>query len=110
MIENAVSPVVEEGYTCVSYDYPGYGHSSGKPSELGCYEAIDAVFTKLIQDKEIFKNQIVLWGRSLGTGPSCYLAAREKTRRFAFGNSLYYCISYGYRNPHRSSMGSFSKH
>ena len=70
MIENAISPLVEEGYTCVSYDYPGYGHSSGKPSEQGCYEAIDAVFTKLIQDDEIFKNQIVLWGRSLGTGPS----------------------------------------
>ena len=78
MIGNAISPLVEEGYTCVSYDYPGYGHSSGKPSEQGCYEAIDAVFTKLIQDDEIYKNQIVLWGRSLGTGPSCYLAAREK--------------------------------
>ena len=78
MIENAISPLVEEGYTCVSYDYPGYGHSSGKPSEQGCYEAIDAVFTKLIQDDEIYKSRIVLWGRSLGTGPSCYLAAREK--------------------------------
>ena len=78
MIGNAISPLVEEGYTCVSYDYPGYGYSSGKPSEQGCYKAIDAVFEKLLHDTQTSKEQIVLWGRSLGTGPSCYLAAREK--------------------------------
>ena len=78
MIERAILPLVDHGYTCVSYDYPGYGHSSGKPSEQGCYEAIDAVFTKLTREDEINKSRIVLWGRSLGTGPSCYLASREK--------------------------------
>ena len=75
MIENAISPLVEEGYTCVSYDYPGYGHSSGKPSELGCYEAIDAAYQHLTQELGVKPHHIVAWGRSLGTGPSCYLAS-----------------------------------
>ena len=77
MIENAISPLVEEGYTCVGYDYPGYGHSSGKPSE---HMGRLMLLHKPIRDDEIFKNQIVLWGRSLGTGPSCYLAPGKKSQ------------------------------
>lgn len=59
----------------ITYDYPGYGLSQGKPSEPGCYEAIDAVYEHLTQDLGVEPRRIVVWGRSLGTGPSCYLAS-----------------------------------
>jgi len=77
-IEPAILPWVEEGFTVVGYDYPGYGHSSGKPSEQGCYDAIDAVYAKISEELSISNRQLVSWGRSLGTGLSCYLASKEK--------------------------------
>ena len=77
-IEDMLGSWVTEGWTVVAYDYPGYGHSPGKPSEEGCYQSIDAVYAHLTGDLKLSPSTIVAWGRSLGTGPSCYLAIREK--------------------------------
>jgi abhydrolase domain-containing protein 17 len=66
----------ERGFEIVAYDYPGYGVSEGKPSESGCYEAIDATYQYLINELNIEPARIIVWGRSLGSGPSCYLASR----------------------------------
>ena len=48
--------------------------SLGKPSETNCYSDIEAVFNYLTKEKKIPPEHIVLYGRSLGGGPSCYLA------------------------------------
>ena len=77
-IEEFLKTWISEGWSVITYDYPGYGHSPGKPSEFGCYQAIDAVFEHLTEQKGINPHKIVLWGRSLGTGPSCYLAEKKK--------------------------------
>ncbi len=59
------------GINIISYDYPGYGLTKGKPSEAGCIECIRTVYEYLHdQDHDIF-----LYGSSLGTGPSIYLAS-----------------------------------
>lgn len=63
----------------ISYDYPGYGESAGAPSEEKCYASISAVYGYLTQEGGISPHQICLYGRSLGSGPSCYLA--EKTSK-----------------------------
>ena len=68
----------EKGFEIIAYDYPGYGLSEGKPSESGCYEAIDATYRHLIDELKIDPSRIILWGRSLGSGPSCYLASRSE--------------------------------
>lgn len=67
----------EKGFEVLAYDYPGYGLSEGTPSEAGCYEAIEASYRYLIDELKIEPTRIVVWGRSLGSGPSCYLASRE---------------------------------
>lgn len=59
-----------------AYDYEGYGKATGSPSETSCYEDIDAAFTYLVENQKIPPENIVLYGRSLGTGPSLYLADR----------------------------------
>lgn len=59
----------------VSYDYEGYGLSEGKPSEKGCIEAICAVYNYLIS-KGYSSTDIILYGTSIGTGPSVDLAER----------------------------------
>ena len=57
---------------------PGYGLSEGKPSEEGCYEAVEAVYDYVVNQLDRDPEKIIMWGRSLGTGPSLYLASRRK--------------------------------
>jgi pimeloyl-ACP methyl ester carboxylesterase len=60
----------------ISYDYPGYGVSvSDRCSEVGCIESIDTVFAFLLQEGFLAKN-IILYGVSIGTGPSVDIASR----------------------------------
>ena len=80
MINENLVDLTKTGCTVISYDYPGYGLSEGTPSESSCYEAIQAVFDYTNQDMKIKPESIILWGRSLGTGPSCYLASQNKLR------------------------------
>lgn len=62
-----------------AYDYTGYGMAfeQGDPSEAHCYADIDAAYEYLRSDLKIPASNIVLYGRSLGSGPSCYLAAKS---------------------------------
>jgi len=60
-----------------AYDYTGYGlaKEQGSPNEAACYADIDAAYDFLRVRMQIPASQIVLYGRSLGSGPSCYLAS-----------------------------------
>lgn len=62
----------------LAYDYSGYGLSRPqcKPSEKMCYRNIDAVYSYLVNVMKIPSSRIVLYGRSLGSGPTCYLAKK----------------------------------
>lgn len=64
------------GISVLTYDYPGYGTSSGAPSEEGCYAAIDAAFDYATGELGYSSDRIVLYGRSLGGGPATWLAER----------------------------------
>ena len=61
----------------LSYEYPGYSISEGAPSEQNCYDAIDAAYEYLTTAKEVEASKIVLFGRSLGTGPSVDICSRH---------------------------------
>ena len=65
-----------QGYSVLAYDYTGYGQSLGEPSEEYTYKNIEDAYQFLLL--EGFKpHQIFLIGRSLGSGPSCYLGEKE---------------------------------
>ncbi len=86
------------GVNILAYEYTGYGLSipgpttRGKndgsrsegddrisnegPSENMIYRNVEAAYRYLTEDRKIPPQQIVLYGRSLGSGPSCYLAAK----------------------------------
>lgn len=59
------------------FDYPGFGKSSGKPSERGCYTAAGAAFDWLVNERKIPAKKIVLCGESLGGGVATELASRR---------------------------------
>jgi pimeloyl-ACP methyl ester carboxylesterase len=56
----------------VVYDYPGYGFSSGHPTERGTYQSIREVYDYLIT--EYSPSRLIVYGQSIGSGPSVDLA------------------------------------
>ena len=59
-----------------SYDYSGYGISSGKPSEKCLYADVDAAFRTLCVRYRLRPKNIILYGQSIGTVPTVDLASR----------------------------------
>ncbi|GMI89303.1 ABHD17 (Alpha/Beta Hydrolase Domain-containing Protein 17)-like Acyl Protein Thioesterase 8 [Hibiscus trionum] len=62
----------------MSYDYSGYGGSSGKPSEINTYHDIEAVYNCLKKEYGIKQEDLIVYGQSVGSGPTLHLASRLK--------------------------------
>ncbi len=62
------------------YDYPGYGKSSGRPGEPGCYAAAECAFAFLTEQKKVAPDQVILVGASLGGAMATHLAAHHDNR------------------------------
>ncbi|XP_041008156.1 alpha/beta hydrolase domain-containing protein 17B isoform X2 [Juglans microcarpa x Juglans regia] len=60
----------------MGYDYSGYGQSSGKPSEQNTYSDIEAAYKCLEESYGTKQEDIILYGQSVGSGPTLDLAAR----------------------------------
>ncbi|KAK2413710.1 alpha/beta-Hydrolases superfamily protein [Trifolium repens] len=60
----------------MGYDYSGYGQSSGKPSEQNTYSDIEAVYKCLEESYGAKQEDIILYGQSVGSGPTLDFAAR----------------------------------
>ncbi|XP_021731424.1 protein ABHD17B-like [Chenopodium quinoa] len=60
----------------ISYDYAGYGASTGKPSEYNTYYDIEAVYHCLKREYNINQEDLILYGQSVGSGPTLHLASR----------------------------------
>lgn len=65
------------GFAVFAYDYRGYGTSQGNPSESGAYRDIDAAYNYLTQKLGAPPAKIIVYGRSVGAGPSVDLASRQ---------------------------------
>lgn len=88
------------GVNIMAYDYTGYGlsmpgpahpatnGSNEGPSENMIYRNIEAAFHYLTSARGIPPHQIVLYGRSLGSGPSCYLAAKTALQGQSVGGLI----------------------
>jgi fermentation-respiration switch protein FrsA (DUF1100 family) len=59
----------------ILFSQPPYFQLSGSPSEEDCYADIQAAYKFLRFELHAPAQNIVLYGRSLGSGPSCYLAS-----------------------------------
>ena len=65
------------GFSVFAYDYEGYGTSEGKPSEKAAYEDEAAAYDYLAVNLKTAPDHIIIFGRSVGTGPATYIAARR---------------------------------
>uniref|UniRef100_A0A0K0F086 Alpha/beta hydrolase n=1 Tax=Strongyloides venezuelensis TaxID=75913 RepID=A0A0K0F086_STRVS len=65
----------------VTYDYSGYGISTGTPSVENLQETLKAIIKYVNTDLGIKKDQIILWGSSLGGTLSADIMLNEKDLR-----------------------------
>lgn len=70
----SVSIFRDMGYNVILYDYGGYGISTGSSSEPRCYDDLRAVWRYATDELGYSALNIVLFGRSLGGGPTAQLA------------------------------------
>jgi hypothetical protein len=68
------------GRAVLLYDYPGYGRSSGWPSERGCYEAGEAALSWLTGAQRVSAKEVIQVGDSLGCAVATELATRHEAR------------------------------
>jgi fermentation-respiration switch protein FrsA (DUF1100 family) len=76
-----VAPFLEElrntGFAVLAFDYRGYGMSTGgPPSAAGATSDMEAVYRHAVKTLAIPPSRLVLFGRSIGSGPATDLAAR----------------------------------
>ena len=70
-----LKPFTEMGIGVLLVEYPGYGRSDGRPSQKSITEAFIAAYDMLIARGDIDPQKIILYGRSIGGGVVCALAA-----------------------------------
>eukprot|EP00038_Savillea_parva_P012401 m.204424 g.204424 ORF g.204424 m.204424 type:complete len:407 (-) comp22513_c0_seq1:165-1385(-) len=85
-----VARTFSKQYRCnfLAYDYVGYSTSrlEGRaPSERGCYRAARAAFGFVVDDVQIPKSEVVLWGCSIGSGPTIHLAQEPDVKNAIAG-------------------------
>lgn len=66
------------GYPVLMIDYRGYGKSEGHFSEDGFYRDAEAAYAYLINIKGFATQDIIVYGRSVGTGVAVHLASKHK--------------------------------
>jgi abhydrolase domain-containing protein 17 len=67
----------DRGFAVFAFDYPGYGVSTGKPSETSLYAAARAARKYLREELKVPAERTLIYGRSLGGGPAVQMAIEE---------------------------------
>jgi pimeloyl-ACP methyl ester carboxylesterase len=70
----------ERGIGVLLVEYPGYGRSTGSPSERSIRAAMDAAYDRIAADPRVDRARIFGFGQSLGGGAICLLARDRPLR------------------------------
>ena len=65
------------GINVAFLEYRGYGRSGGSPSERGIVRDATMLYNKVLEQKTVDRNRIILHGRSLGGGVAAALIAHH---------------------------------
>lgn len=77
----------KNGYETWMIDYPGYGKSTGKKSEQQLYE--DALVMYKMAIRAVPLEQIIIYGKSLGTGIAAQLASVRECKKLILETPYY---------------------
>jgi uncharacterized protein len=76
------------GFNVLLYDYGGYGRSTGSPTEKRCNADVRAMWSHLTEERGTEPERVVLFGRSLGSGPTIDLAAEVEPGALIIENAF----------------------
>ncbi len=76
-LESEMERFRDLGLNVLAYDYRGYGKSEGSASVSNVYGDVERAYQYLTEELRVPPDRILLYGRSVGGGPSTYLAARK---------------------------------
>ncbi len=68
-------------------DYPGFGKSTGNISERIMKEDAQLIYKKAVQ--HVDANKVTIYGKSMGTGLACYIAAQNECKRVLLETPYY---------------------
>ena len=77
----------DNGYEVFMLDYPGYGKSRGTLNEEKIYQWSDIVYS--IARKSYTASQLIIYGKSLGSGIAAQLAAKRDCRQLILETPYY---------------------
>lgn len=77
MIRDGLETIRRIGFSVFAYEYQGYGTSQGTPSEQNAYLDIEAAYRYLTQTLGVTTDRLILYGFSVGSGPSIELARHQ---------------------------------
>lgn len=77
-LSGLLKQMYQAGFSVIAYDYRGYGLSTKEaPNAKAVYLDMAAVYSYATQTLGISPSQLILYGRSVGSGPAIDLAAKE---------------------------------
>jgi fermentation-respiration switch protein FrsA (DUF1100 family) len=68
--------LLQTGFQVLLFDYRGYGHSTGQPSEEGLYQDAVSAWRHLVERADTTSAPRIIFGRSLGGAVAIELASR----------------------------------
>jgi alpha-beta hydrolase superfamily lysophospholipase len=77
----------KHGYDVWMPDYPGFGKSTGKRTEQAMYS--DASFLYAMALKEVPAENIIIYGKSVGTGVASFLASTKESKALVLETPYY---------------------
>ncbi len=78
-LQGILTDLRNAGFSVLAYDYRGYGQSSARrPTVRGAVEDAEAVYRYAVDELGVEPGQLILHGRSLGSGPTLELALRHE--------------------------------
>jgi len=77
---NAMDQVARAGANVLMVEFPGYGHSEGRPSRGSIRETFGLAYDWLVTEGGADPGGIVAWGRSIGGGAATDLARDRPVR------------------------------
>mmetsp|Transcript_69313 Transcript_69313/g.122706 ORF Transcript_69313/g.122706 Transcript_69313/m.122706 type:complete len:402 (-) Transcript_69313:40-1245(-) len=91
----------------LAVEYPGYGllHGISTSSEAALKEVALTAFRFILDELKVAYEQIILFGRSVGSGPTVYLASR-----FPVGGLILVAAFASVREAAKSLIGNFVTH
>lgn len=75
-----VHHLMNAGASVFLYDYRSYGKSKGTKSLTGLTDDAEAAYKYLTETRKIPSSRLILYGESIGGGPTCALALRHPCR------------------------------